>query len=889
VPFRSRFASLCRNLFHGDRIERDLDEEVRATFDLLVDEKIQAGMPAAAARRAAALELGGVESVKQQVRDMRTGALMESLLQDLRYAVRALRRSPLFTLTAVLSIGIGIAGNAVVFSLADAYLFRNRPGIANPSRLAEVGRIDSGESAGYYNGDGFDTFSYSNYLDYRARQTVFEGLAAYRPGATFGLGTGDNAVRVTGSHVSSNYFAVLGVPMALGRGFLPEEERLATPSTVVVISHRLWQTQFGGNRDVIGRTIRLNGRPFTIVGVTGPAFTGYSIDFESLWIPITAYPDGDDLRRVDERGRQWLMGIGRLKDGVTIAQARAEMARIGADLLREYPEDNRRHGVGVEPSGAVPVVGRPIVNRFVALLFALVGLILLIACFNVAGMLLARAVTRTREIGVRLALGAARPRIVRLLVIESLVVSSLGAVGGLAGAWGAIRLIERLLPVLRLDIVFALSVDWRVMVVSIVAATVTGVACGLAPARAAMRIDLASTIIHDTGGGTRRLRARSAVVIAQVALSALLVICALLFGRSLRNAGKIDPGFAVNAIDVAGLNLQLGGYTPERGRAFADALMARIERLPGLEAAAAARVVPLTGEREGGRSWLPEEFGNERAIDASQNIVTPGYFRTLGLPLLAGRNFTAADRAGAPAVAIVNETLARRAWPGQNAVGKRLVLGQSRFPVNIIGIVRDAKYRTIGEGPTPFFYVPAAQRYESTMWILVRPNGPSLLPEVRALVRAMDPNLPLLQTGTLMEMSAFTLFPQRVAAWLAAIVGTVGLLLAALGVYGLTAYNVNQRRREIGIRVALGAVRAQVLRSIVGQGVLLAASGAVLGLASAALVTRVLEGMLYGIRPLDPISFAGSAALLVALAVIASAIPARRAASIDPVDALRAE
>jgi hypothetical protein len=331
VSLRSRVTSLWRNLFDRDRVERDLDDEMRAALQWLVDEKIAAGMLPQEACRAAALELGGVESVKQQVRDARAGALVDSLLQDLRYALRALRRSPLFTLTAVVSLAVGIAGNAVVFSLADAYLLRNRPGIATPQRLAEVGRIDSGDGSGFYTGDGFDTFSYSNYLDYRARQTVFEALAAYHD-ASFGLGMGDNALRVTGAHVSANYFTVLGVPIAMGRGFLPEEERLASPSAVVVISDHLWRTQFDRDHDVIGRTIRLNGRPFTIVGVAPPGFAGYTIDFETLWIPITAYPDGDDLRRVAERGRQWLMGIGRLKEGVTIAQARAEMARIAADL-----------------------------------------------------------------------------------------------------------------------------------------------------------------------------------------------------------------------------------------------------------------------------------------------------------------------------------------------------------------------------------------------------------------------------------------------------------------------------------------------------------------------------------------------------------------------------
>jgi macrolide transport system ATP-binding/permease protein len=891
VPLSSRVSALCRNLFRSLRVDRDLDDEIRAAFDLLVDEKIGAGLSDSDARRAAALELGGVERVKLQVRETRAGTSVESVLQDVGYAFRGLRRSPLFTLIAVLSLGIGIAGNAVVFNLVDVYLLRNRPGIADPERLAEVGRTDSGEGTSPYTGDGFDTFSYPNYLNYRERQSSFEALAAYHTGpiATFGLGASGSAVRVPGAYVSANYFSVLGVTIALGRGFLPEEEQLGSPRAVAVISDRLWQTQFGGDRSVLDRPVYLNGRPFTIVGVAAPAFTGYSIDYQSLWLPITAYPDGDDLGRVALRGRQWLMGIGRLKPGVTIEQARADMARIGRDLEREYPDDNRRHGVGVEPAGALPVVGRSIVGRFQALLFALVGLVLLIACFNVAGMLLARGVARGSEIRVRLALGAATHRIVRLLVIESLVVSAAGALGGLAGGWAAIRLIERAIPLMRFDITFDLGIDWRVVAFSCVLAIVTGLICGIAPARAATRVDLTAATIRDGTGSTHRLRARSAVVVAQVALSVLLVVCALLFGRSLRNAGAIDPGFVMDGVEVVGLNLRLGGYDDVRGRAFVETLMARIESLPGLDAAASARVVPLTGEREGGRCWRPDQYGTERAIDASQNIVTPGYFRTIGLPLLAGRNFTGADRAGAPAVAIVNETLARRAWPGDTAVGKRLAVGDSRRLIEIVGVVRDAKYRTIGEAPTPFFYVPAAQRYETITWVLMRPAGPSLIPQVRALVREMDPNLPLVQASTLADMSAFTLFPARLAAWLAAIAGTIGVLLAALGVYGIAAYNASQRTREIGIRVALGAVRGQILRLIVGQAGRLAAAGTALGLAAAALVTRLLEGLLYGVRPLDAISFAGGAVVLGVLALIASLIPASRAASVNPVDALRTQ
>ena len=677
--------------------------------------------------------------------------------------------------------------------------------------------------------------------------------------------------------------------MALGRGFLPEEESAGSPSTVAVISDRLWRTQFSGERDVIGKTIQLNGRPFTIVGVTAPGFTGYTIARESLWVPVTAYPDGDDLRRLARRGNQWLMGIGRLKNGVSIAQARAEMARIGRDLERAYPDENNRHGLSAEPSGALPVVGRPIVSRFVALLFALVGLILLIACTNVAGMQLGRGVDRTREIAVRLALGAGRQRIVRLLVIESVVLTTAGAVVGIAGAREIIRLVERLLPVLRIDVAFDAGIDWRVMTFAVVVATITGIAFGLVPARAAVRVDLASAVKRDSSSEPQRLRLRQAFVAAQIALSVLLVVCALLLGRSLRNAGQIDPGFVVDGVEVVGLELRLGGYDAKTGPAFAEALMSRVEQLPGLEAAASALVVPLTMETEGGRVWLPEEHGDERAIVVSRNFVTPGYFRTIGLPLVSGRNFDASDRAGAPAVAIVNETFARRAWPGKEAAGQRLVSGSSRYPLQVVGVVRDAKYRTIGEDPAPFVYVPAAQSYASAMWLLLRPTGPSMVPQVRALVAEMNPNLPIVRAATLTEMTAFGLFLQRIAAWLAAIAGTVGILLAALGVYGVTAYNVSQRTREIGIRVALGARRAQVLRSVVSHAMLLVAVGTTLGLMAAALLTRVLAGMLYDIRPLDPVSFAGGALAFGALALVASLIPARRAASVNPVEALRAE
>ena len=817
--------------------------------------------------------------------------MVESIWLDIQHAARTLRASPLFTAIAVLSLSVGIAGTTVIFGLTNAYLLRPRPGIADATQLVEIGRTETGEGREdpFTVAAVFSTFSYPNYRDYRERQTTFSELGASRAGVTFGMSVDGRASSVSGAYTSANFFSVLGVRMALGRGFLPLEESPSSPVTVVVISDRLWRTQFDADRDVVGRTIRLNGRPFTVIGVTAADFNGHGIDRDSLWIPLTAYPDGDDLRRFERRGQQWLMGIGRLKPGVTVTQAQDQMSRIAADLVREYPDDNERHGLAVASLGTIPPDGRRVVSLFLSLLFAFVALILLIACSNVGAMVLSRGISRSREIALRLALGAERERVVRLLLTESLVVAAGATVVALAAVWVGLRLLERLTPMARFDVAYDVGVNWRVTAFSIAIATLSGMACGVLPALHAARVDLASAIAKDAGGAPRRLRLRQIFVVAQVAMSVLLVVCALLLTRSLRNADAIDPGFVPDGVEVVGLNLQLGGYDRTTGPVFAESLMSRIEALPAVETAALARVVPLTMETEGGRVWRPEDFGDERAISVSRNFVTPGYFRTLGMPLASGRNFDARDRAGAPGVVIVNETFAQRVWPGQNAVGQRLVLGVSRWPMEVVGVARDAKYRTIGEQQQPFLYHPAAQAYEHIMWLLVRPRGPSAVPEVRALIQQMNANLPVLRASTLTDMTAFTLLPQRLASWLAAATAFIGVFLASIGIYGLVAYNVGQRTREIGIRMALGALRSQIIRMVMGGATALAGIGLALGLLAASLLTNLLAGMLYDVEPLDPVSFAGSAVVFVAVVALASLVPARRAASIDPVASLRAE
>src|SRR5688572_11336687 len=603
----------------------------------------------------------------------------------------------------------------------------------------------------------------------------------------------------------------------------------------------------------------------------------------SIWISLTAFPDGD-LKRFERRSQQSLMTIRRLKDGVTTAQAGAEMSRIASDLSREYPDDNRRHGLGIEPSAAL--VGLlPFISTYIAILAALTGVVLLIACTNVGGMVLARGVNRARVMSLRLALGAARVGLVRLLVAESVLVALAGALLGLLVAQWGLALLGQLVPMFRFSLTYDVQVDWRVTTFSIIVAALTVIACGLLPAVQATRIDLSTAMKPTSSSGPKRLRARQVLLTAQVALSMLLVVTAILLGRSLSNANAIDPGFILDGVEVADFDLRLG--QPGSPRPFFDELMARVQQLPGLESAALARVAPLTREREGGRVWRLGEQGDDLAITVSRNFVSPDYFRVLRIPLLRGRVFDERDRAGAQPVAIVNETMARRVWPGQDPVGQ-LLQGRTGRPLLVVGLVRDTKYRTIGEDPTPFVYISAAQTNEAQMRVLVRSKGTSLLPQVRAILADMHPNLPM-EASTLTELTSVVLLPHRLASWLAAGVALIGAFLAAIGIYGLAAYNVTQRTREIGVRVALGALRAQVVRLILTAATRPVAIGAALGLIASAMVTRLLAGMLYGVQPLDPLSFIGGAVIFMAVAAVASLVPARRAALVNPVDALRAE
>jgi predicted permease len=614
-----------------------------------------------------------------------------SFRQDLAYACRTLRGHPLFTLTAVLSVAVGIAGATSVFSVADAMLLRSSPGVASPHRLIEVGRIEP-------DGD-FNTLSYADYVDLRDRNAVLEGLAAVDGGAVFGVGTSAGAISVDGAHVAANYFAVLGVPFTLGRGFADHEERTSTQAAVAVISERIWDRLFNGEMDVVGRTLHLSGRPYSIVGVAGAGFAGTTLTVEDVWLPLAGYSDA--LMQPD---RTPLQAIGRPRPDVTLDVAQAHMQQLARELPRgQAGTDPLR--VALVPSDRIPESEQNAVETFIGLLFAMVGLLLLIACTNVAGMLGARGLARKREMAVRVALGAAHGRVVRLLVAESLVIGAAGALAGIGGAFALTQALRGIVPVLPLSISLDFGVDWRVIGFAVALSLIASLVFGLLPAVQAARVDLQSAMKPDrSGGGPRRLRLRQAFVVAQVAVSVLLVVCAVLLARSVSHAAGVDPGFAAENVDLVGINMRLGGYDDGADVVFAEELIAEVERLPGVTAAGTAWIVPLQMRGTSTTVSLPATGTEESRLTTLWNVVSPGYFEALGLPMVRGRAFTERDRAGAPEVAIVSETFAERAWPGEDPIGRSFV-NRDRT-MQVVGVARDSKYRSIGEAPQPFLPSP---------------------------------------------------------------------------------------------------------------------------------------------------------------------------------------
>jgi predicted permease len=823
---------------------------------------------------------------------------MDTLLQDIRFAFRNLRKTPGFTAVAVLTLALGIGANTSVFTLVNAALYHT---IAAP-HPEELVWIAGTHEAGPRQPEARinRNISFPEFRDYRDRLSSLRSIAAYQDVA-LALGSGGEPARVTGLIASSRYFEVLQMRPTAGRFFMPEDDQPgATP--VAIISHSLWQGRFGGALDLVGRDITVNGRPFVLIGIAPEGFAGIelgsSVDMWVTFATIAITMPGNE-RLIEDRGAGWLRMIGRLKNGIQVDAANAEAQTIAAQIVAAYPRvtgGDEAFGIRVVPlEGGLEPSNQAQARPVMLLLMAVPFVVLLIACANVANLMLARAAARRREIGIRLAIGATRRRLVSQLLVEALVVAVLaGGAALLIAFW----LNDALIAISQIpaSVAQALRPDWRVFAFTGLIAIATGVLFGLAPAWNATRPDLIPAL-KDEGLGLgrhlRRSRLVSVFVVAQVAMSLVLLVTAGLFLRTLGKALRVDPGVDIHNTVALSFDLRLQGYDDARQGAFYTTLLERVRALPGVTAASLASPRPLS-ERMISSAVVPEGWDpNGSSYNMGYAMTWPGYFAAAGTPLLRGRDFTTHDVKGAPLVAIINETLARRLWPDQDPIGKRLRFPWRDEPLReVVGVAQDGKYHELTEQPRGYIYLPERQRADLTdISLLVRSAGDPrpLIPVLSEALHALDRNLPVFQIVTLEDALRDRLDKERGAAAVLGVFGGLALLLASLGLYGVMAYAVAQRTREVGVRMALGAQSGLVLRQFVFEGVRFALVGVAIGLALAAGVTRVASRFLYGVEATDLLTFMLCAVVLTAVAAAASFLPAQRAARVDPMIALRSE
>jgi predicted permease len=821
---------------------------------------------------------------------------MRTILHDIRYAFRLLGRSPVLSAVAALSLGLGIGANTTIFSLLNEVFLRPLP-LAEPARLVSVFMSDERNR-----GNAFGNFmpvSRLNLVDFRQQNQVFEGLVFHQfiPLSLAG-GTGEPE-QIFGEIVTGDYFRVLGAPLVMGRGFLPEEDAAPGASPVAVLSYGLWQRRYGADPNMAGRTITVNGRAFTVVGVTAESFRGTSaIGGPQLWVPFAMYREvtsGFMLESWDSRRALLFNATGRLRPGVSVEQASANMNTIAAALAQEYPNDNRGRSVTLVPLAQATINPGFRENMVTAggLLMVVVALVLLIACANVANLLLARAASRKQEIAVRLSLGAGRRRLIRQLLVESLVLAVVGGALGLLLAYWCRAALIALRPPFLPDNALALSLDGRVLLFTALVALGTGVLFGLAPAVQFSRPDLAVELKDRTSqptGARGQFTIRNALVVAQIALSLVALIGAGLFLRSLGNARQIDPGFDADHLAVFSFNLAAQGMPPDAAAARQREILDRVRAVPAVQSASYGSFVPLGGAGFARSVFLEgQDVTDARAGRLVQmSNIADGYLETIGVPLMRGRDFAPSDTAESPQVVIVNETMAKRFWPDEDAIGKRFRFSGQEQLTEVVGVARDSKYNFLGEDPQPFIYQPLLQAPQPNVTLHLRSASPSAaLGEVRAMVQQMEPNMPLVGVFTMEDVFDQALWAPRMGALLLAVFGALALGLASIGVYGVMAYTVSQRTRELGIRMALGATTGTVSRLVFRQGLTLTVVGVVLGSIGAVFGAQQVTNLLFSVNAIDPMTFVGIPLILIAVASLAIYIPARRASRVDPVEALR--
>lgn len=812
---------------------------------------------------------------------------MSTFLQDLRYARRLLTKNPAFTAIAVLTLGLGIGLNTAVFSVIDALLLRPLPGVRQAEELVQVYRK--------WPGIEYASSSPMTLRDLQERaKPVFSGVAAWSF-ESMNLSSNSQTQRVFGQLVSANYFNVLGATPILGRTFVADEAEGLGAHPVVVVSHSAWQGTFGGDPQIVGRKIILNGAPYTIVGVTGPEFRGVlPIVSPTIFVPLSQVEQISPHRKgvLTNRGNQFMNLIARLQPGMTVERATTQMQGVLNGLLQDYPEDYRRSDfmlvaqsdAGIHPSFRNAQVGLS------GIVMAVVVMLLLIACVNVANLFLARARDRWREMAVRLSLGARRSVIIRQLLTESLLFALVSGGVGLLIAWWCMGMLNGI----QLPVDAAINADLHlsvpVLAFTIMATIITGVLFGLAPALQATRPALIPALKGEAPAGDSRSRASRVLVVAQMALSLVLLVSASLFLRNLQAATNVDKGFTGGNVLLAELEPSLQGYDQARSQQFFTSLEQRLAQSPSVEAVSWTRHLPLGLSNSQSGVQIPGYTpSDEEQMSIDYTTVSPSYFEAMGVPIVKGRAFTAQDDTTAQRAIIINQRFAERFWPGEEAVGRTVrSRGEDRV---VVGIVPTGKYASLGEAPKAYMYFPHAQAWSGSMILQVRTKGDptSLIPILRSEVAALDPNLPVANLQTLNNHLGIALLPARLAGGSLAVFGLLGLLLASVGIYGVMSYSVAQRTREIGIRMAIGAARGEVVGLVMRQGLTMVAVGGGVGLALAFGAAQLIRGMLYGGNALDPLTFVVVPLVLIGVAALAIWVPARRAAAVDPVRAIRTE
>jgi len=885
--FLRTFLRRLAALFRRRRLEDDLDAELRSHLEMAVERNLRKGMTAADARREALLSLGGVEQTKERYRDQRGLPMIETTLQDLRFGLRMLRRSPSFSILAILCLTLGIGANAAVFSWVEGILFRPYPAVSHQEQLLALTGTARGES-------GPTGTSWPDLLDLQRNSTLIDSFIVTKIMGTT-LSIGDRAEVTTGSIVSANYFDAIGVHPLLGRGFEPGEDSGRNAHPVTVISYQLWKGRFKGDPQIIGKTQRLNNVVHTIVGVAPEGFYGTFVGWAmQFWVPASmeeTFEAGG--YKLEDRGARWIEAYVRLKPGVTRQQAQQEMTAVAKRLEADYPATNRGRGIQLWPLWQTPFNNANTLLPTLEIMLAVVVFVLLIACANVGNLLLVRSFARRHEMTVRLAIGAGRGRLLRQLFTEGLILSAFGAAGGLLVTHWCRHALVLLFPA-RGGVAMHLpgEIDWRVLALSAGVCLLATLLLGLVPAMQTGKIDLAGALKSDSAGvvgGGGRAWVRSGLVVVQVSLSFILLVGAGLLMQSLQKIRTTSPGFSTSGVVDTAVNLTAAGYDAPRAQTFQDELLARVKALPGVESAAFARMTPLS---YGSFSSSPIAVDGyqpppEEQPTVQYNEVGPDYFATMGIPLVSGREFTRADDEKAALVAVVNETMAARYWRGRNPIGERVQV-KGRW-MEVVGMAKDSKYESVRESPKPFFYVPLRQNFSRGAGLYIRtPLSPETMATTLAReVHVLDGNLALFEVITLQEQLDRSTSPQMVAVTLVGVLGVLALLLAAIGLYGVMSCAVSQSTRELGLRMALGAGASNLLRLVLSRGLALTAGGVALGTAVALGLTRLLGNLLYKVSPRDPLAFGSALVVMTIAALTACFLPAWRATRTDPARALR--